>query len=234
MATLALHKITKDYPGRRVLRKIELDLAPGAVALLGPNGAGKSTLLGVLSTRLQASSGHFQLDALSSQEDIQALRQQIGVIGHTSYLYRDLSLRENLALYARLYNVSNPTTRVEKVAAQFRLSKRLEQPIGELSRGLLQRAALARSTLHDPKILLLDEPFTGLDPTSSDLLQGLIAQWRDSQRFLLFATHDLNRAAQSADRFLILYRGKVARDISASLDGPQLLQHYRDVTQKSP
>lgn len=234
MAQLSLHKIVKDYPGRRILRGIDLSLSSGAVALLGPNGAGKSTLLGILSTRLGASSGHFQLEAFKSTEQLNELRRYIGVIGHSSYLYRDLSLEENLLLFARLYKVPEPHKRIREVAAQFHLEKRLEQPVVQLSRGLLQRAALARATLHDPLLLLLDEPFTGLDPTSSDLLQGLIAQWRERERLILFATHDLSRAAQSADRFLILSQGQIAADSQGPLDGSELLDQYNQAIAATP
>lgn len=232
MPTLRLQRIIKDYPGRRVLRGIDIEFEPGAVALLGPNGAGKSTLLSVLSTHLRPSSGSFQLDGRHSESNLPSLRQQIGVIGHSGWLYRDLTLRENLLLYARLYHVTQPEQRTLEVAEQFKLSKRLEQPVRELSRGLLQRAALARATLHKPALLLLDEPFTGLDPSSSQLLLALIQTWREKGRLVLFATHDLHKAAECADRFLILTGGRIQSDLPAPLTDQELLQHYTDATSK--
>lgn len=232
MAKLELNTIVKDYPGRRILRGITHTLNSGAVALLGPNGAGKSTLLGVLSTRLSASSGDFSLDGETRQKNASALRKQIGVVGHSSYLYKDLSLEENLMLFAHLYAVPDPHERVQEVTEQFKLTTRMDQPIGQFSRGLLQRAALARATLHKPKMLLLDEPFTGLDPSSSELLLQLIEDWRTAGKILLFATHDLHRAARSADRFLILYRGRIVSDVKAPIDGATLLEEYKNATSK--
>ncbi len=232
MAFLELHKISKSYSAHRVLRKVSVQLDAGVVALLGPNGAGKSTLLNILSTQQQASSGHYSLHEKSSQKELSDIRAQIGMVGHRSFLYADLSLEENLHLYGNLYNIPDKSQRIIELAEQFELTKRLPHHVGQFSRGLLQRASLIRALLPNPSLLLLDEPFTGLDWPSTQMLLQLIQDWRSPDRLLILTTHDLARAATSADRLLILNRGRVAADITGPLEPQELQQQYTEATQR--
>lgn len=223
MPQLLIKKLGKSYPTRRVLRGLSLTLESGIVALLGPNGAGKSTALNILSTQLTPTAGYFQLGEWRSDEEPMEIRQRIGMVGHQSFLYRDLTLDENLDFYSKLYKVSQNTERKAALVERFQLKDRLDQRVGEYSRGLLQRASLVRALLHDPDVLLLDEPFTGLDQTSSKLLLGLLDEWHSSSKLLLLTTHDLAHAAQCSNRAVILRNGKLAADV----EGPFTLDSLR-------
>lgn len=231
MAFLELHQISKSYAASRVLRKVSASIEPGVVALLGPNGAGKSTLLHILSTQQQPSSGHFTLSGHHSQSALPQIRQQIGMVGHRSFLYAELSLQENLELFARLYNVPNSAKRITELAEEFRLTERLSHHVGQFSRGLLQRASLIRALLPNPSLLLLDEPFTGLDYPSTQLLLKQIQGWRNSDRLLLLTTHDLAHAAHTCDRLIVLHRGRIAADLEGPLDPQALQQKYSEATE---
>ncbi len=222
MSRLELKNIRKDFDERRVLAGVTCSLDNGVIALLGENGAGKSTLLHILSTHLKSSSGHFILDGLHSVRDAQEIRRKIGLIGHKSFLYRQMSVYENLSFYAQLYGLEKPQERIEELAQRFEMQKRLQSKVGELSRGLLQRASIMRALLHDPELLLFDEPFTGLDQHSAELFLEQIQALRDSSRLIIITTHDFQRAAIVASRFLFLKRGKLKEDISQELTADEI------------
>lgn len=230
MLKLQIKKLSKNYPTRRVLRQIQLDVDAGVVALLGPNGAGKSTLLHILSTQLQSTSGYFLLNEYHSTQHLAEIRRYVGMVGHKSFLYHDLTLQENLELYGKLYGVSELASRIESLAAQFKLTDRLSHRVGQFSRGLQQRASLIRVLLHEPRLLLLDEPFTGLDLPSTQLLLQLIAEWRSPDRLIIVTTHDLEQAAHCAERFVLLRKGQIAADIPHSLSLSELKEEYTHKT----
>jgi len=228
MEQLTLHDIRKDYHDRRVLRGVDLSLQPGNVALLGPNGAGKSTLMGILATQLKATTGHFVLDGLDSSKELIEIRKKIGLVGHQSLLYRTMTVQENLTFYARLYAIENPQERIQTLIELFQLKDRLDHTIPELSRGLLQRVAIVRALLHEPELLLLDEPFTGLDVHSTQLLLDMVRSGREEKRLSIFTTHDLQHAATCADRFLIIVKGRIQKDIPNPLSFEELRDHYQE------
>lgn len=225
---LQLHKLTKEYQDQRVLRKVSGSFDNQVVALLGPNGAGKSTLLKMLSTQMRPSSGHFTLDQQHSLTEREAIRNKIGMIGHHSFLYRMLHVRENLRFYGQMYNVSDVEEKIAALAKQFDIEDRLDMPLGQLSRGLLQRVSLARALLHEPSLLLFDEPFTGLDTHSAEQLIELLVSWQETPRLIFLTTHDLHHAAHCCQRFLFLSRGKLAKDVPHSMDITELREAYRE------
>jgi ABC-type multidrug transport system ATPase subunit len=226
MTNLHIHQISKLYSKRRALHNIEIQLGAGVIALLGSNGAGKSTLLRIISTQMMPTSGHYTLNNLNSLTDLHDLRRQIGMLGHQSYLYPDLTLRENLMLFAQLYDIPDPCSRIDELANQFYIVERLHQPVVHLSHGLLKRAALIRAIMHNPTLLLLDEPFSGLDHESTQLLLDLIKQWRTSTRILILTTHNFQHASSCADQFVILHRGRIISHLTEQMSDQAIQQQY--------
>lgn len=194
-----------------VLRGIDLSVGRGeCVALFGPNGAGKSTLLRTLAGLLRADSGSVEIFGLPLPAG-SALRRRIGYLGHDAFLYRDLDARENLAYYGRLFGVRG-SARAEQLIADVGLERVATRRVAGYSRGMLQRLGLARAILHEPELLLLDEPLTGLDPEGARLLAGILAGLKAAGVTVLMATHDIDRALESATRAVVLGRGRVAWD----------------------
>lgn len=183
-----------------------------AVALFGPNGAGKTTLLRILGLGLRPGAGWIRVAGLDPQRDERAIRRRIGVISHQSFLYDDLTARENLQLFARLYAVPEPTRRSDELLARFELEHRAHDRVRELSRGLQQRLALARALVHDPAIVLLDEPFSGLDPHAAEVLRNTLHGLRGRGRTFLLVTHDLQQGLELAERWIVLARGRIVNE----------------------
>jgi heme exporter protein A len=210
---LRLEKVGKTFGRHRALADVSLTFAPGQVAaVLGPNGAGKSTLLGLLSTLAQPSQGTitFGEERLTRGSP---LRAQIGYVGHEPGLYGDLSARQNLRLFASLYGVAQADQRIDQMLARVGLdSARREVGVRTFSRGMLQRLALARALLHEPNILLFDEPSSALDPAGADWLAGELCAERDAGRLVVLVTHDLSAAAAVASHLVVLRRGRVVYD----------------------
>ncbi len=210
---LRLDQVGKSFGRHRALADVSLTFAAGEVAaVLGPNGAGKSTLLALLSTLMQPTQGTITLDG---QRLIRGspLRALIGYVGHEPGLYGDLSAQQNLRLFASLYGVPEPDRRIEEMLARVGLpSARRPAAVRTFSRGMLQRLALARALLHQPRILLFDEPSSALDPAGADWLAGELAAERDAGRLVVLVTHDLAAAAAVASHLVVLRRGRVVYD----------------------
>ena len=203
--------LVRTYGRQRALAGVDVTLRAGeATALLGPNGAGKSTLVGILSTLVHPSAGEVRYGQLRAGED--ELRGAIGVIAHESLCYGDLSGRENLDFFARLYGVANPKKRVESLLERVGLSDAAHRPLRTYSRGMVQRLTVARALVHQPELLLADEPFTGLDRAGVELLAGLLAEERARGCIMLVVTHDFEAVASLIDRVVVLTRGRVAHD----------------------
>ncbi|MBW2244842.1 MAG: ABC transporter ATP-binding protein [Deltaproteobacteria bacterium] len=209
--------LTRSFGPLVALYPLDLDVPSGStLAVLGPNGAGKSTLLRLIAGLARPSAGTIRLGATQHEgapDDRLARRRRIGLIGHATFLYPALTARENLILAGRLWSVDDPEARAATLLDEQDLLAAADRPIGGFSRGMAQRVAIARALVHDPAILLLDEPFTGLDPTAADRLTVQLKAARDGGRTSLLVTHDLSRAAALADRTLILKHG-VARPIA--------------------
>ena len=197
--------VQKHLGGRAVLRGIDLQVLPGrTLAIVGPNGAGKTTLLRVLATLMRPSSGAVHLCGIDALADPVAARRHLGVVFGSTFLYAELTGAENLRYYARLYGVPAEEQRLADLATMVGLGGRLDQRAGTYSRGMAQRLSLARALLHDPGVLLLDEPDAGLDPLVRSELSGLLR----GDRSIVLTTHDLHLALTLADNLAILANGR--------------------------
>lgn len=198
------HRLTAGYGVVAVLRDLTLQVPAGAtVALLGGNGTGKSTLLQVLAGLRAPRGGRLCVLGHDLPGERWALRGQVGLVGHDSLLYRDLTITENLRYHAALHRL--PASRADEVIALTELTARADQQVGVLSRGLVQRAAVARALLAEPSLLLLDEPLANLDPAVATLLAELLGPRPDRTRVI--SSHDPERALAEADLALVLGRG---------------------------
>jgi heme exporter protein A len=204
--------VTKVFGPTRALAGVTLELVAGTVTVLrGPNGSGKSTLLQILSTLMRPTSGSVRYGEVAAEGGGALLRARLGVLWHASLLYPDLTARENLELRARLYRVGEPRRAAERAIAQFDLGHFADGTCRTLSRGQLQRVALAAALLPRPRLLLLDEPTTGLDAGSVDVLCRALDEVRAGPRTIVaLSTHDPAVAERVGDRIVTLERGAVA------------------------
>jgi heme exporter protein A len=205
--------LVKAYGLQPVLRGLDLQVERGqCLALFGPNGSGKSTLLRILATLAKPNRGLVQIGGWDLPKEAFAVRRQLGVVSHLPLLYDNLTAQENLRFFARLYALPPESieARVEAVLTQVNLKYRATDPVRTFSRGMLQRLTIARAILHDPAVLLFDEPYTGLDQQSATILDALIRDLARQGRTLLMSTHDLGRGHALASHVAILSRGKIA------------------------
>jgi heme ABC exporter ATP-binding subunit CcmA/heme exporter protein CcmB len=220
--------LTRRYGAVFALRDVDFTLRSGErVALLGPNGAGKTTLLRVLAGVLRPTGGTVHICG-SDLGAFAAVRRAIGVVGHQTCLYDELTARENLRFFGRLYGVAGLESRITAVLDEVELAPIAARPVRTLSRGMQQRVSLARAMLHEPTILLLDEPETGLDQASQERIAALLRGWSAQGRAVLFTSHRLEWAETLADRALVLRAGRLAGEIA----GPHpltLAARYRDL-----
>lgn len=206
-------KLEKTYGVRQALKSTTLTIEPGQVVVLaGPNGAGKSTLLKILATLARPSRGRVAINRIEIPEGAMQARATIGYVGHQTLLYDELTVHENLRYYARLYALPELDGRIQEVAQQVGIEKRLNDAVRTLSRGYQQRVSLARAVLHKPKVMLFDEPWTGLDQLSSNVLTGLFEQARTADSTVLFSSHEFERSLNAADRALIMRNGRIVYD----------------------
>ena len=209
-SSLTFADVTLDFRRRRALNRVSVTFNAGEiVAVLGPNGAGKTTLLFVAATLLGPSSGDVRFGKWARGDAGGALRGRIGLVGHDLYLYPDLSAAENLRFFARLYGVPDVEPRVSAALRQGGLEERAAESIGAYSRGMRQRLAIERALLHDPKLVLLDEPFTGLDEPSADALEARLRGLREDGRIVIVTTHDIEAVEGLADRAVLLKQGRL-------------------------
>ena len=205
--------LSLDLDDKPILREISLDVPPGqAVALLGANGAGKTMLLKVLATLVRPTSGQLRLFGHAAGPNADQARARIGVVAHQSMLYRDLSARENLEFFGRLYDVADPPDRAAAMLARVALADRADDPVWSLSRGMIQRVAIARALVHDPALLLADEPFDGLDAPSAQSLEALLRALCGEGKTLILSNCDIPRMLRLVDDVIVLRRGRVVLD----------------------
>jgi ABC-type multidrug transport system ATPase subunit len=222
---LTIDDVSRYYGRRRALSHVSLELQKGElVGLLGPNGAGKSTLLGVLATLIRPSSGRIVYGNHSGSRSTSELRERIGFLSHDLQLYEELTARENLEFFAGLYGLDNPSERATRALSRAGLGRRENDVVDSYSRGMRQRLALERALLHDPRLILLDEPFTGLDEMATVALTDRLLGLKRSGCMVLVATHDLDIADEFVDRSVMLRNGKMVK-----LDGEfgSLRERYR-------
>jgi heme exporter protein A len=207
-AAIAARGLEKRFGPVAALRGVDLEVPAGSsLALLGPNGAGKSTLLRLLAGLARPSAGSLRVGR--DDTDRRRRRGRVGYIGHATFLYPALSARENLIFAARLHGVRDARARADALLTAQGLQAAADRPAGSFSRGMAQRLSIARGLVHDPEILLLDEPFTGLDPAAAERLTEQLSRLRAGGRTLVLVTHELARVARLADAAVVLARGRV-------------------------
>ncbi|MDP6635026.1 MAG: ABC transporter ATP-binding protein [Phycisphaerae bacterium] len=214
---------------RLILKDINLTVPTGqTVALLGANGAGKSTLLKVLATFMLPSSGTLELFGSPVGANSNAIRSKIGIISHQPMLYRDLSAMENLIFFGRLYSISNPRARAEEMLSLVGLSNRADDAVKTLSRGMIQRVSIARALMHDPSLLLADEPFDGLDVPSANALEAFLGRLQAQGKTVVIANHDIAQTLRLTDSVFVLHRG--CRVLEARADDIEVADVVREMT----
>ncbi|MBS1119597.1 MAG: heme exporter protein CcmA [Deltaproteobacteria bacterium] len=221
-------KVAKRYGNERALVGVSLALAGRSMcALLGHNGAGKTTLLGILSTLVRPTAGQVAYHANGKQVTGEAVRREIGLLAHSSLCYGELTARENLVLFAGLYSVDGSAAAVEAVLDRVGLEPRARDRASRTySRGMLQRLSLARALLTRPSLLLLDEPFTGLDRGGAIALGAELGALRDSGAIVVVVTHDLEAIADRTDHVAILRRGQLVFEDRGAYDYERLKDLY--------
>ena len=211
--TIRAQGLCKSIDTRPILEHVDLELRAGEyVAVLGANGAGKSTLLRILATLTPASRGQLHLFGRPVNSDSRDLRARIGLIGHQSMLYRDLTARENLEFFGRLYGIPNPAKRAARLLEVMGLLDRADDPVKSFSRGMTQRVAIARALVHDPELILADEPFDGLDAPSVAATEELLDRLHETGKTILLVNHDIAQSLRSARRVVVLSRGRILID----------------------
>jgi len=212
-AGLELRNVSKFFGDLAALAGANLCVRPGdAILLYGPNGAGKTTLLRLLATLARPSEGEVLFDGKDLHRQPAAAKSAIGFVSHATFLYGDLTVRENLKFFGTLFALPRLDARISSSLDRFGLRERADTPVRKLSRGLQQRVSLARALLHEPRFLLLDEPFTGLDAASVDTLAGLIREIPARGKAVVFSTHDFERGAALAGRLVALEAGRIVYD----------------------
>jgi len=210
---LELRDVSKQFGSFQALDRVSLRVEFGdSILLYGPNGAGKTTLLRVLSILARPTEGKVLYDGADVHTHPAEAKAAIGFVSHTTFLYGDLTIRENLEFAGKLFALSNLEQRVADVVEMFRLRDRTDTHARELSRGYQQRVSLARAFLHGPQFLLLDEPFTGLDAASAESLQELLRGLQAQGKALIFSTHDFRQGKAIAQRLVALEGGRVKYD----------------------
>ncbi|MDN0063629.1 ABC transporter ATP-binding protein [Collinsella ihumii] len=202
------HGLVKQFGNRRGLDGVDLEVPAGAfLSVFGPNGAGKTTLLRMLALLSRPTRGSLRLLGVDALEDADALRSRVGLISHTSMLYGDLTARENLEFFSSLYGAPD-RARIDELLRLVELDHRRNDCVRTFSRGMQQRLSIARALINDPELVLLDEPYSGLDPHAAELFDGLIARVRVGRTFIM-VSHDLDRGFELCTHALILARGQV-------------------------
>lgn len=205
--------IHKSFGHFTALDRVTCSIASGEVAaLFGRNGAGKTTLLKILALLMRPTAGEYQLMGESARHQPDRTRAQIGFISHSTYLYADLTAFENLKFFGALYDLSDLEDRIRRALEDVKLWDRRDERVRGFSRGMQQRLSLARTFLHNPPLLLLDEPYTGLDPIAADMLDGLIERCQGEGRTILLTTHNLDLRLRVVNHVLVLEKGNMVFD----------------------
>jgi heme ABC exporter ATP-binding subunit CcmA len=224
--------VSRHFGRRRAVSHVTFHVGRGQIlGLLGPNGAGKSTLLAMLGTLLRPTSGSIRFGAHDLSKSDDSLRAQIGVLGHDLFLYPELTARENLSFFAALYGITDAEGVARRALDRAGLIDRADDLVSSFSRGMRQRVALERALIHQPRLVLLDEPFTGLDDASTAALVNRLRGLRDEGAIVVLATHDLDLADGLLDEAVFLRDGRMVHAIAR----PEALRSmYRSVMRGTP
>lgn len=227
---ITVKKLVKRFGLKSVLRGMDFEVQPGEfVALLGPNGTGKTTFLRILASLSRPSLGEVHVAGFQLPNEAAAVRARLGVVSHLPLLYGDLTADENLRFYARMYNIANMDARITEVLEMVGLENRRRDLVRTYSRGMQQRLAIGRAILHDPDVVLFDEPYTGLDQDASSMLDEVLKTVAAKGRTVVMTSHDLARSEDLATRFDILSRGVIAASATRrQLRKSNLLSFYKE------
>jgi heme exporter protein A len=205
--------LTKSFGHRAALAGVDLSIGSGqSVTLMGPNGAGKTTLLRVLATITRPTSGSVRVAGLDPSKQGEDVRRRIGFLSHRTLLYDDLTAEQNLRFYAKMYDVPDGPERTANLLERVGLSSRRHDLVGGFSRGMQQRLSVARAVVHRPQLLLMDEPYTGLDPSAAQILTDMIGGLVGEGCTVVLTTHNFERGLASGQRVVLLVRGRVVHD----------------------
>ena len=229
LPVLEAASLVRDYGPVRAVDHVSFRLGAGEfLSVFGPNGAGKTSLLRLLAGGLRPTSGEVRVSGVPLSPGDRAARGRIGILSHLSFLYGRLTARENLRFHGRLHGLEDLDSRVPDRLAGVGLERYANRPVDTLSRGTVQRLAVARALLHDPDIVLLDEPYTGLDAYAGAMLQELLSALKDGGRTVVMVTHNLGRGLELADRVAIQVRGRFVFEAErAEVDAGGLERSYR-------
>ena len=229
---IEVRRLVKTFGLKPVLRGLDFRAVPGEfVALLGPNGAGKTTMLRILASLSRPTLGEVRVAGYSLPGQASEVRRLLGVVSHQPLLYGELTAEENLRFYARMYGLSDGASRALQALESVGLAARRRDLVRQFSRGMQQRLAIGRALLHDPQVMLLDEPYTGLDQDASAMLDELLRHVAAGGRTVVMTSHDLPRAADLATRIDVLSRGVIAASVpQAQITSAGLIELYRKVT----
>ena len=227
---VTVEDVSRHFGRRRAVSRVTFQAAQGQIlGLLGPNGAGKSTLLSLLATLLRPTSGGIRYGTLDLRHAEGALRAHIGVLGHDLFLYPELTARENLAFFAALYGLRDANAAARGALDRAGLGDRADDIVSSFSRGMRQRVALERALIHQPRLVLLDEPFTGLDDASTVALVNRLHGLREQGAIVVLATHDLDLAEGLLDHAVFLRDGRM---VHSATQPAALRSTYRTVMTK--
>jgi heme exporter protein A len=229
---IEIRNLTKSFGPRTALAGVDLSIGQGEfVTLVGPNGAGKTTLLRILATLTRPTSGTVRIAGHDPSREGRDARRRIGFLSHRTILYDDLTAEQNLRFYARLYDLSDADDRIDDLLERVGLALRRRDLVRTFSRGMKQRLALARAVLHRPSVLLLDEPYTGLDPGAAEVLTALLIQLAGEGCSILMTTHNLDRGLTLGQRVVLLSQGEIVLDEArVALDASDFSKTYRTLT----
>ena len=214
---ISIERLSKAFGTNVVLRNIDLRIERGEfLTVFGPNGAGKTTLIKIMSTLVSPTSGKVIIDGMDIKENPIEIRKKIGVISHETYLYHELTAAENLRFFGRMYGVSDIENRIDGLIKQVGLTYRKNDRVRTFSRGMKQRLSIARALIHDPPILLLDEPYTGLDQHASATFDRILGGMNAHDKTRVLISHDIERGIAMCDRAIILTDGHIAHEMSQS------------------
>ncbi|MBN1179514.1 MAG: heme ABC exporter ATP-binding protein CcmA [Anaerolineae bacterium] len=224
--------LTKAFGPWAALSNVDFEVPAGQfVMLVGPNGAGKTTLLRILATLARPTSGTVRIAGLDPVGDGIEARRRIGFLSHRTILYDDLTAEQNLRFYARMYDLEDADARIDALLERVGLTARRHSLVHTFSRGMQQRLAVARTVLHAPDVLLLDEPYTGLDPTAAQVLSDLLTELAGEGCTVVMTTHDLERGLAVGHRVVVLARGRIVYDAHRNqVDPGTFFDTYRALT----
>lgn len=226
--------IGKSFGNIHALRGIDLKVRKGEfLIIIGPNGAGKTTLIKILSTLMKPTSGEGRIVGFDLREEEEDLRRNIGMLSHYTFLYENLTAYENLKFYGRLYEVKNIEKEIRRVIEEVGSETRLHDTVRTFSRGMKQRLSIARSIIHDPSLLLLDEPYTGLDQWSKKRFKNILKRFHSQGKTIIMTTHNLPSSLELGDRVIILSSGKISHEQEmARMDLEELEKLYPQSRQR--